>query len=576
MTDLIIAMKEEIGNPDYFVGRKKEMDFFLTWCERAKQEGSKSRAVLARRKKGKTAILQRLYNILYSKNDPMLVPFYFRVRERKFSTEGFAVLYYSAFLCQFLGFQLRNTKLVKKVLALDDFEDLVGADEDLRVDLATFRKILAKTPELAWEHAQDAPHRIAGLKDIRIIQLLDEFQYMNKFIYSDRRLEKQVNLCYSYMGTAESKVAPLIVTGSYIGWLEAIVGYMTNRFRHQYLESLPDEEALQTVYNYAGLVGSPVTDITAPYLAEVAHNDPYYISQIIETEQPGADLTTKAGVRAAVQYETDPHLGFIASHWLEYVNAAFDRNQINAKKLVLYLARHGEQEFTRKQLLENLALDLSDQQLEERLQKMYMADLIGGGSSSIRYKGLGDPLFEMVFRKKFGEEIEGLEPDVIRADIDQQMTLLKRQTAWYKGLGSEFKVRYLLLTAADRGVRLGEVVFNAGEGMTLNRYASMKKDRIYTNAETSREIDIYARSETQHGCDLIIEVKNWKQPVGMQAVRDFIALKDMLATTVERKTGFLLYSEEGFTPDQGTLMNSNGIMYTTGEKLSSYEIKIAE
>ena len=43
--------------------------------------------------------------------------------------------------------------------------------------------------------------------------MIDEFQYMNRHLYHDAGLSKQVDLCYSYMGAAESKVAPLLVTG---------------------------------------------------------------------------------------------------------------------------------------------------------------------------------------------------------------------------------------------------------------------------------------------------------------------------------------------------------------------------
>ena len=41
-------------------------------------------------------------------------------------------------------------------------------------------------PPAAWPYAQEAgpPHR-GSAKDVRILQILDEFQYMNKYIVSD-------------------------------------------------------------------------------------------------------------------------------------------------------------------------------------------------------------------------------------------------------------------------------------------------------------------------------------------------------------------------------------------------------
>jgi len=56
-----IYLKEKIGNPELFSGRKKELDFFLKWIDNIKREISPSTALLSRRKTGKTSLLQRLY-----------------------------------------------------------------------------------------------------------------------------------------------------------------------------------------------------------------------------------------------------------------------------------------------------------------------------------------------------------------------------------------------------------------------------------------------------------------------------------------------------------------------------------
>ncbi len=51
-------LKERIGKPELFTGRKKELAFFLDWIDRTKQEVSQSTAILSRRKTSKTALLQ--------------------------------------------------------------------------------------------------------------------------------------------------------------------------------------------------------------------------------------------------------------------------------------------------------------------------------------------------------------------------------------------------------------------------------------------------------------------------------------------------------------------------------------
>ncbi|MCP4546668.1 MAG: hypothetical protein GY835_09425 [bacterium] len=120
---------------------------------------------------------------------------------------------------------------------------------------------------------------------MRIIQILDEFQYMNQWIAEDYDPKEDAKLCYSYMGTAESKFSPQIVAGSYIGWLGAILRHMTSRYDDWHLEGLDDEEVLEAVYNYATAYKVPITESAAPYIAEVCDNDPWYIASARKRRQ---------------------------------------------------------------------------------------------------------------------------------------------------------------------------------------------------------------------------------------------------------------------------------------------------
>ena len=77
------ALPEQIGNTDLFVGRKKEFDFFLgVWYNRLIGNIAQSQAIVARRKKGKTAFLQRLFNILWSSPTSGVIPFYYVIQDR--------------------------------------------------------------------------------------------------------------------------------------------------------------------------------------------------------------------------------------------------------------------------------------------------------------------------------------------------------------------------------------------------------------------------------------------------------------------------------------------------------------
>ena len=319
MTDLTIALAEEIGDARFFMGRELEMRFYLDWVEKTKLLHSKSQALLSRRKMGKTALVQRLFNIIYSRNDAQVVPFFFRVLERPLVTAAFGFEFYRAFLNQYLAFRKRMPELINNPRRLADLKELAKDDVFICRDIEAIEDYAASIPESVWTHAQSAPHRFATSNNIRIIQIIDEFQYMNRFVYDDRRPDTQVDLCHSYMGLAESKYAPLLVTGSYIGWLTTILNHMTARFEDRKLGPLRDQEALASVYNYAALTEQEVNESTAAYITEVTYNDPFYISQLIRTSKEDLDLTTREGVRAALQYETTFGEGFIASVWMEYI-----------------------------------------------------------------------------------------------------------------------------------------------------------------------------------------------------------------------------------------------------------------
>ena len=101
------AKEERIGNPDLFTGRKKELAYFLGWINEIKERKSQSTAMLARRKMGKTAIMERLFNITFFKNDGV-IPFYYEIKEVKKWVGDFCVDFFLTFIYQYIAFKTRN------------------------------------------------------------------------------------------------------------------------------------------------------------------------------------------------------------------------------------------------------------------------------------------------------------------------------------------------------------------------------------------------------------------------------------------------------------------------------------
>jgi hypothetical protein len=430
MWDLTYALAEEIGDPDLFVGREQELTLLQKWADDTRRRISRSMGILSRRKKGKTALLQRFFNILYTKGDPQLIPFYYRVREERVSKLSFADEFYRALLTQYFGFTTRTPEWTNQILSLSELKELAREDRHVAADIHRMEEILERFPSQAWHHAQDAGHRISTARDVRIVQILDEFQYMNHWIHSDDDPDRTEKLCYSYMGTAESKFSPQIVAGSYIGWLSSILSHLVGRYQVWHLEGLSNEESLEAVYNYAYTYQVPILDDTAPYIAAVCDNDPFYIASTIRNRSGEKDLTTPEGVRDALTLETGLGKGDIAWMWNEYLLDAFARiNDTNARKIVLYLAANEPEERNRDQIRDDLGLDMTDGELEDRLQKLVMADILAQGSSRFHYRGLGDRVFAMVFRRLYGAEIERVNLESIETDFKRELGTARRQIA---------------------------------------------------------------------------------------------------------------------------------------------------
>ena len=168
----------------------------------------------------------------------------------------------------------------------------------------------------------------------------------------------------------------------------------------------------------------------------------YYIASIFQTRFKAKENLTEQTIRDILDHETRSELGIISGMWADYMAMAFDRvNQRNAKKVVLYLAKHADRDFTRDELRANLKLDLEDSVLAERLDRLVKADILAYGSSKFRLKGLGDPLFELVFRRIYGEEIDGIDAATLTAEYEERFSRLKGQNANLRGLVSEQKLR---------------------------------------------------------------------------------------------------------------------------------------
>ena len=177
---MIYALEERIGDPSLFCGRTEQMTLLMNWVDKIPRKMAKSRALLGRRKCGKSAIMQRIFNILWNQQGKV-IPFYFEVQDNGQWLLDFADEYYRTLISQYLSFQTR-TPLdfgnqaweMSKLLEMAKKVNNLNVIENIQVFQDYFQ---AERASAAFNWAIGTPSRLAGLENVFFLIMIDEIQY---------------------------------------------------------------------------------------------------------------------------------------------------------------------------------------------------------------------------------------------------------------------------------------------------------------------------------------------------------------------------------------------------------------
>ncbi|RKZ45396.1 MAG: hypothetical protein DRR16_23000 [Candidatus Parabeggiatoa sp. nov. 3] len=449
---MIYALEEHIGEPVLFCGRQKEMALLTDWANMIPKKLAKSRVLLGRRKSGKTALMQRLFNILWNQNG-LVIPLYLEILEQDQWLLNFSDVYYRTFLSQYLSFKSR------RVLASDnkpwEFSELfdmareLGFDKVLR-NMDIFQEHMsaervANTQDMAF----GTPAFIADLEKAFCLVMIDEIQFMTKYIYYDQeRKNRAHNLPGGYHGLVESKVSPMLVSGSYVGWVMQMIHKMFKGGRLKQTPVSPkltEAEGLEAVYRYGEHLNKPLSDEAAFVINDLTQSDPFYIASLLKSDWEEQDFTSVDGAIKTLAFEIRNKRGELFGTWSEYI--ALTLNEVNdkyAKKIILLLSKERYKEFTRKEISNHLGGQLDDSVLEKKLQALVYGDLISPGSNAFRYCGIPDDILDLIFRDLYQEEIDDVIPNIDNELFDKVAALEKDKKS-LQGMLNELKGRMLEL-----------------------------------------------------------------------------------------------------------------------------------
>ena len=577
------ALKERIGKPELFVGRKEEMAYFRKWITNIKEEMSQSTAILARRKMGKTAILERLFNITFFKNDGV-IPFYYEIKETEMWVLDFSKSFFLTFIYQYIAFKSRDPEYLNINRTSDFDEALKIAKKEKLGYLSGIIKDAAQAAahesiDILWEIAREAPKTIAAGRNEFIVQLIDEFQFFNSMIYWDKTKTKLADkLAGGYLSTAESKIAPLLISGSWVGWLMNLLNMMLpSRFEYHYLENMPESEALEMVFKFSQFFDVPVTEETAYLLVQITEGSPFYISSVIRSLCPNKDIKTIEGLTRTLEFETLNDRGKIKATWMEYIASAFPKiNDRNTKNIVLHLSKYRDRELTREEILKDLDLHMSDGELELKLKALVKSDIIKQGATNFDYQGVQDNIFDKVFRGVYQKEIDHFDLKVIGKEYSEALEKLKSKYNrllgkfnYQKGIFAEYIILdQLKYRAKEKNELLKLITHNLPVDFNFTEYSRVWRYDTSPEYERCFNVDIFARSKSPGDYSIIGEVKSrdlrkFSKEEVIECERKFAEVKKI--EKIDRVVGFI-FSRSGFTKEAEDYCREKGIACSDDEK----------
>lgn len=564
-------LAEKIGVPELLVGRAREFDVFGKWLDNIPRRLSKSRVILARRKSGKTVFVQRLFNQVWNANGSV-IPFYFDFAEKPIWYPDLAVKYYQTFASQYISFLERDTTLVQTPLSLEEIR-AYGQSKGMKpivrdVDLLVEGRADGKGYDLMWDAAYSAPHRYADVYDRRAVVILDEFQNISLTVYMDRDLATKPleAMAGSYHYYSESKLAPMLVTGSYVGWLMRIINKYLEAGRLKpwhFTPYLTPEAGLEAVYKYAEVYQVPITNATALLINELCMADPFFISCVIQSDYPERDLTTRDGVVNTVNHEITDRTSEMSGTWNEYIQLALLRiNHYHTKQMLLHLSKHADRYWTPRELKAELQIELTEYEIQDQLVTLAESDLIERGTSDIQFRGLQDGTVNLILRNRFEEEINNFVPnlkDEFQAKVAELQQANRRLQGMLNHLSGKLAEQQLATELRTRKrFPLSDYFTGINDDAPVNLVDVRERVTSQRADGKGQEFDVVAQSSD--GRVLLVEVRKRQSKTTLTDVVDFWDKVTAYATTFPQATvrpAFLALG--GFTEEAAKFCNAHNI-----------------
>jgi hypothetical protein len=402
MDDRILPVEEMIHYEE-FTGRVEILRELDNWIKNIQRMASPSMAIMAPRRMGKTVLLDRLVNTVFFKPEYKVAPFYFCMKREVMTLRKFLLEYATTFYRQYIAYCLQDAELFRnKKISLEkllsypsDQPPLALAHEGVEAFLNRYQKHDWHDARNHWDDFLTEPEFVASLSGTRVAIIIDEFQDMKFFVYdvSEERLEtiKQerlknpdmegINLPATYSREAQSKKAPMLVSGSAVTMVFKTVmgGPLAGRFDFTYLKPISIADGAVLLRRLLKLYANDktISPENALYASTELTGHPYYLYCLVTSKLEGKSFDSKEVIDRIIKYEL--RHGKIYGFW--HVHFENNRRYINAdddeelgKKIIYYFTKYNNQPVDVKEIASKLKT--TEKAVQQKMERLCLADLV--------------------------------------------------------------------------------------------------------------------------------------------------------------------------------------------------------
>jgi hypothetical protein len=563
---------------DEFTDRAEIIGRLLWMAERTPRDLTISTSIVGRRRLGKTAVLEQVYNRLFWEQDAV-VPIYFNFEAKPLTSTEFAEAYFANYLRQYVAFRRKDDVLARDTeigwrallplardldepLLLRHVEGMVRLLDDPRFNLHNILQGAIYFPRALMES-----HRVGAFRgeatELAQFIMLDEFQEVMKIRYSG---DKEADTVGLYQWAVEGRKCPHIVTGSAIRLINQEVlgtGALFGRFRYLEFSPLEDIFALELVDRLAHKYGVQVPEPVAGYLVTRCGGGPFYIQSVLwqAADQHLAAIPDEKAVDELLAHELTH--GQIWRDWSGQLQRYFEQlNSHLIAKRVLFHAAQADDAIIEP---ETIAAEVKRPVEEVRhvLRQLAFADMIDTSAGFI-LRNVKDPLLREFIRVQYQLDVAHQPADQVIQEL--QVELARWQHKYADAVGALVEARIQALLQRFDGRRVPGRLFHAAGEVELPRFDSVYDTLVKEAGDRQRQLDLVG--SRWHGAQetmWLVEIKHWRRRVDAGVVREFAAACQAFSRSrklpTERMVKWLV-NAGGFTEGALAAMAEAGVYYS--------------